>query len=62
MVFGSETVLPTDVSFRAPRVEHYDEENSDRAQADDINRLEEERLVTCFWMAKYLDGLLKALV
>jgi hypothetical protein len=38
-------------------VEHYDEENSDEAQADDINHLEEERLVTCVQMTKYLDGL-----
>ena len=38
-------------------MEHYNEENSDRAQADEINRLEEERLVTCVRTAKYLDGL-----
>ena len=57
MVFGSEAILPADVAFRAPRVEHYDEENSDRARADDINRQEEERLVTCVQTAKYLDGL-----
>ena len=38
-------------------MEHYNEENSDRAQADEINRLEEERLVTCVQTAKYLDGL-----
>jgi hypothetical protein len=29
MVFGSEAVLPADVTFRAPRVENYNEENSD---------------------------------
>ena len=38
-------------------MEHYDEENSDQAWADDINRVEEERLVTCVQTAKYLDGL-----
>jgi hypothetical protein len=38
-------------------VEHYDEENSDEARADDINHLEEECLVTCVQTAKYLDGL-----
>ena len=38
-------------------MEHYDEENSDHARADDINRLEEERLVTCVQTVKYLDGL-----
>jgi hypothetical protein len=57
MVFGFEAILPADVTFRAPRVEHYDEENSDRAQLDDVNCLEEEHLVTYVRMAKYLDGL-----
>ena len=57
MVFGSEAILPADVTFRAPRVEHYDEENSDRTWLDDVNSLEEERLVTYVQMAKYLDGL-----
>ena len=31
MVFGPEDVLPIDVAFKATKVEHYDEENSDRA-------------------------------
>ena len=57
MVFGSEAILPADVTFRAPTVENYDEANSVHARADDINRLEEERLVTCVQTAKYLDGL-----
>jgi hypothetical protein len=57
MVFGSESILPADITFRAPRVDHYDEENFDHARVDDINRLEEERLVTCVQTAKYLDGL-----
>ena len=57
MVFGSEAVLPADVAFQAPRVEHYDKENSDRARANDINRLEEDRLVTCVRKTKYLDSL-----
>ena len=28
MVFGSKAILPADVAFRAPRVENYNEENS----------------------------------
>ena len=52
-------MLPTDVTFRAPRIENYDEENNDQARQDDVNRLEEERLVTCFRMAKYLDSVRK---
>ena len=46
MVFGSETVLPADVTFRAPRVENYNEENSDQARLIELDNIEEERLVT----------------
>ena len=59
LVFGSEAVLPADVAFLAPRIENYDEENNDQARQDDVDRLEEERLVTCVRMAKYLDSLHK---
>ena len=31
LVFGSEAVLPTDVAFRALRIENYNEENNDQA-------------------------------
>ena len=57
MVFGSEAVLPADVAFRAPRVENYNEENSDQARLVEVDSLEEERLVTCVRMVKYLEGL-----
>ena len=57
MVFGSEAVLPAKVAFRAPRVENYNEENSDQARLVEVDSLEEEHLVTCVRMAKYLDGL-----
>ena len=57
MVFGSEAVLPADVAFQAPRVENYNEENSDLAQHIKVNSLEEEHLVTYVRMTKYLNGL-----
>ena len=57
IVFGSKAVLPVDVAFRAPRVENYNEENSDQAQLIEVDSLEEERLVTCVWMTKYLNSL-----
>ena len=56
MVFGSEAILPTDVAYRAPRVENY-KENSDQAQLVEVDSLEEVRLVTYVWTTKYLDGL-----
>jgi len=61
LVFGSEAMLPANVAFQAPRIENYDEENNDLARQDDVDRLEEERLVTCVRMAKYLDCLRKYL-
>ena len=57
MVFGSEAVLPADVAFRAPRVENYNEENSDQAWLIELDSLEEERLVSCVRTAKYLDSM-----
>ena len=46
MVFGSEAVLFADIVFRAPRVENYNEENSDLTQLVEVDNLEEEHLVT----------------
>ena len=57
MVFSSEAVLPADVALRSSRVENYNEENSDQAWLIEVDSLEEERLVTCVRMAKYLDSL-----
>ena len=57
MVYGSKAVFLADAAFRAPRVENYNKENFDLDQLVKINSLEEEHLVTCVRMAKYLDGL-----
>jgi len=57
MVFGSEAILPADIAFQAPRVENYNEENSDQARLIEVDSLEEEHLVTYVWVAKYLNGL-----
>jgi hypothetical protein len=46
MVFGSKAVLLADVTFRAPRVENYNEENSDQARLSELDSLEEERLIS----------------
>ena len=57
LVYGSEAILPTDIAFRAPRVEHYDEEQAATVRIEDVNRAEEEHLITCVRIAKYLEGL-----
>jgi hypothetical protein len=55
-VYSSKVVLPVDIAFRAPWVENFDEEQSAIAQQEDVDRHEEERLVTCVRTAKYLEG------
>ena len=57
LVYDSEAVLPTDIAFRAPRVEHYNEEQAAAVQTEDVDRSKEERLITCICIAKYLEGL-----
>ena len=56
MVFGSEAVLATNIAFQAPRVENYNKENSDQAWLVELDSLEDERLVSCVWIATYLDS------
>ena len=57
LVYGSEAILPADVTFRAPRVENYDEKQAEAVRSEDVERAEEERLITCVRTAKYLEGL-----
>jgi hypothetical protein len=57
MVFGSEAILSANITFQAPRVENYNEENSDQAQLIEVDSLEEERFVSCVRTPKYLDNM-----
>ena len=57
MVYDSEAILPVDIAFRAPRVVNYDEERAAAVRTEDVDRAEEERIITCIRTAKYLEGL-----
>ena len=57
LVYSSEAILPVDIAFLAPRVEHYNEEQATAVRTEDIDRAKEERLITCIHTAKYLKGL-----
>ena len=57
LVYDSEAILPADIAFRAPRVENYDEEQAIAVRTEDVNMAEEEHLITCIRIAKYLEGL-----
>jgi hypothetical protein len=43
LVYGSEAILPTDVIWNSPAVEHYDEGVSKDSRRVDIDGLEEAR-------------------
>ena len=57
LVYGSEAIILAGIAFRAPRVEHNDEEQAAVVWTEDVNRAEEECLITCIRTAKYLEGL-----
>jgi hypothetical protein len=54
MVYGAEAVLPTDIAFRSPHVENFDEDKSDEACELEVNWSEERWLDSCIRTTKYL--------
>jgi len=57
MVYGAEAVLPSDVAFGSPRVEHFDQSSVDHVRELEINCAEERRLVSCLRTTKYLEAI-----
>ena len=47
MVYGTEAVLPSDVVFGLPRIEHFDQSSADLARELEMNCTEEKRLTSC---------------
>jgi hypothetical protein len=41
LVYGSEAILPTDVTFGAPRIQFYEEGEAKQTRCVDLNSLEE---------------------
>jgi hypothetical protein len=44
LVYGSEAILPTNVAFRAPRIQFYEEGEAEQTRRIDLDSLEEQRL------------------
>jgi hypothetical protein len=44
LVYGSEAILPTDVTFGAPRIQFYEEGEDEQTRRIDLDSLEEQRL------------------
>jgi len=57
MVYGAEAVLSSDIAYRSPRVEHFDQSSADHARELEINCTEEKRLVSCLRTTKYLQAM-----
>jgi hypothetical protein len=57
LVYGSEAILPADVIWNSPAVEHYDEGISEDSRRVDIDGLEEARCAALVQSARYLEGI-----
>ena len=57
MVYGTEAVLPSDITFRSPRIENFDQSTADNTRELEINYMEEKRLISCLRTANYLEAI-----
>jgi hypothetical protein len=53
LVYGSEAIIPTDVAFGAPRIEHYEEGTADETHKVDLDNIEEHRVVALMRHTRY---------
>jgi hypothetical protein len=53
LVYGSEVVLPIDVTFGAPRIQFYEEGEAEQTRRIDLDSLEEQRLTTVMRQAHH---------
>jgi hypothetical protein len=47
MIYGAKAVLPTDIKFGSPRVEHFDQSSANESREFKINCIEEHQLDSC---------------
>jgi hypothetical protein len=57
LVYGSEAILPAEVTWDSPTVEMYDEGISEDSRRVDIDGLEESRSPALVQPARYLEGI-----
>jgi hypothetical protein len=53
LVYGSEAVLPTDVAFGAPRIQHYKEGTVEETCKVDLDSIEEHHVATLMRHTRY---------
>jgi hypothetical protein len=53
LVYGSEAIIPTDVTFGAPRIQFYEEGEAEQTRRIDLDSLEEQRLTAVMRQARH---------
>jgi hypothetical protein len=53
LVYGSEAILPTDITFGAPRIQFYEEGEAEQTHHIDFDSLEEQRLTDVMRQARH---------
>jgi hypothetical protein len=56
LVYGSEAILPTDVMWKSPRLEMFEEGEADTARHLELDSAEETRCNVLLQLARYLQG------
>jgi hypothetical protein len=57
LVHGAKAILPTDLEYRSPRVQSYDEGTNQLAREDSLDQLDEARTVALMHSARYQQAL-----
>ena len=57
MVYGTDTILPTDLEYGSPRVKVYSEQGSDTTMEGPLDQLEQARDVALLRSARYQQAL-----
>jgi hypothetical protein len=57
LVYGSEAILPADITWKSPRVELYNEGEVDEARQFELDSVEEARCTALVQSARYLQGI-----
>jgi hypothetical protein len=53
IVYGLEAVLPTDVAFGAPHIQHYEEGTTEETRKVYLDSIEEHRIAALMWHMRY---------
>jgi hypothetical protein len=53
LVYGPEAMLPTDITFEAPRIQFYEKGEAEQTRRIDLDSLEEQRLAAVMGQARH---------